>query len=218
MVDVQHQLAAVGRGYRTEDREGEPSHVQTLGQTYPAPIDDVWESVTDADRIARWFLPVSGELKPGGHYQLEGNAGGTILECTPPTDGAAGYRISWEFGGNVSWVAVRLASEGEKTRFTLEHVARVADEPAGFWETYGPGATGVGWDGGLLGLGLHLGATEGSLAPAEAAAWAGTDEGRSFYRGSADAWAAAHVQSGADPEHAAKNADATYGFYTGTGR
>lgn len=219
MVDVQSQLHGVERTFHIEDRDGERSHVQTLGQTYPAPIDDVWEAVTDADRIARWFLPVSGELKPGGRYQLEGNAGGTILECTPPTDGAAGYRLSWEFGGGVSWVAVRLAAEGEKTRFVLEHVARASDMAMAneWWQTYGPGATGVGWDGGLLGLGLHLGATEGSLAPAEAEAWAGTDEGKAFYRGSADAWAAAHVESGADPEHAAKNADATYGFYTGTG-
>lgn len=215
MVDVQSQLAAVSRGIHTEDREGEPSYVQTLEQSYPAPIDDVWEAVTSAERIARWFLPVSGDLQPGGRYQLEGNAGGTVLECTPPADGVADYRITWEFGGGVSWVTVRLESAGEDTRFVLEHVARVADMPATMWETYGPGATGVGWDGGLLGLGLHLGATDGSLSPAEAEAWAGTDEGRAFYRGSADAWAAAHVTAGADPERAARNADATYGFYTG---
>ncbi len=218
MVDVQSQLTAVSRGIHTEDREGQSCYVQTLEQAYPAPIDDLWEAVTTPERIARWFLPVSGELALGGRYQLEGNAGGEVLECTPPTDGGAGYRITWEFGGGISWVTVRLVAEGEKTRFVLEHVARVADMPAQMWETYGPGATGVGWDGGLLGLGLHLGATEGSLAPGEAEAWAVTDEGKEFYRGSADAWAAAHVDSGADPEHAARNADATYGFYTGAGR
>ncbi|MDI3330609.1 MAG: SRPBCC domain-containing protein [Micrococcus sp.] len=217
MVDVHHQLAAVSRGYRTEDRDGEPSHVQSLEQTYPAPIEDVWEAVTTGERIVRWFLPISGDLREGGHYQLEGNAGGSILECTPPAGGVAGYRITWEFGGGVSWVTVRLAAVGEQTRFELEHVARVADMPAQMWETYGPGATGVGWDGGLLGLGLHLQATEGSLSPAEAAAWAGTDEGKAFYRGSADAWAAAHAASGADAELTARNADATYGFYTGAG-
>jgi uncharacterized protein YndB with AHSA1/START domain len=215
MVDVEQQLEAVSRGYRTEERDGEPSHVQSLAQTYPAPVEDVWQAVTTGERIVRWFLPVSGDLREGGHYQLEGNAGGSILECTPPADGVAGYRITWEFGGGVSWVNVRLEAVGEETRFELEHVARVADMPAGMWETYGPGATGVGWDGGLLGLGLHLGATKGSLSPAEAVAWAVTDEGKSFYRGSADAWAAAHAASGADAETTARNADATYGFYTG---
>ena len=79
-------------------------------------------------------------------------------------------------------------------------------------------ATGVGWDGGMLGLALHLGGTEGSLAPEEAEAWAGTEEGRSFYRGAADGWAVAHAASGEDPAVAQQRADATYGFYTGTGQ
>ena len=218
MVDVQHQVQAVTRRYRTEDREGEASHVQTLAQTDPAPLEDVWEAVTTGERIARWFLPVSGDLRLGGQYQLEGNAGGTILECTPPAEGTAGYRVTWEFGGGVSWVSVRLRAEGDATRFELEHVARVAQMPEQMWDTYGPGATGVGWDGGLLGLGLHLGATEGSLSPAEAAAWAATDEGKAFYRASAQAWAAAHAETGADPGLTARNAEATYAFYTGAGR
>lgn len=218
MVDVQAQLNAVNRSIATEDRNGEPSHVQTMEQTYPSPIDDVWEAVTTAERIARWFLPITGDLQLGGRYQLEGNAGGEVLECTPPTDGTAGYRVTWEFGGGVSWLAVRLDAEGGKTRFTLEHVAPVASIPDGMWETFGPGATGVGWDGGLLGLGLHLGATEGSLSPQDAEAWATTEEGRAFYRGAADGWAAAQVAAGSDPETAARNADATFGFYTGAGQ
>ncbi|GAA1119619.1 SRPBCC domain-containing protein [Citricoccus alkalitolerans] len=216
MVDIRNQLSAVTRGLSSEDRDGEPSHVQTLEQTYPAGLEDVWEAVTTADRIARWFLPVSGDLSLDGQYQLEGNAGGTVLECTPPADGTARYRITWEFGGGLSWVTVRLAAEGDSTRLILEHVARVADLPDGMWDTYGPGATGVGWDGGLLGLGLHLGAVEGSLSPQEAEAWAVTEEGKRFYRGAADGWAAAHVSAGADPTVAARAADATYGFYTGS--
>lgn len=215
MVDVPTQLKSVTRATRTEDRDGEPSYVQSLEQTYPSPLADVWEAVTTTDRIARWFLPITGDLRLGGRYQLEGNAGGTVLECAPPADGTAEYRITWEFGGGVSWVTIRLAAEGEQTRFELEHVARVADMPEGMWETYGPGATGVGWDGGLLGLGLHLGATEGALAPEEAQAWAMTEEGKDFYRGAADGWAVAQVADGADPELAARNADATYAFYTG---
>lgn len=216
MVDIQNQLSAVTRGLSFEDRDGEPAHVQTLEQTYPAGLADVWEAVTTPERIARWFLPITGDLRLGGQYQLEGNAAGTVLECAPPAEGTARYRITWEFGGGVSWVTVRLAAEGDSTRFTLEHVARAADLPEGMWDTYGPGATGVGWDGGLLGLGLHLGAVEGSLSPQEAEAWAVTDEGKRFYRGAADGWAAAQVAAGADPAVAARAADATYGFYTGS--
>ncbi|MGY3127792.1 uncharacterized protein YndB with AHSA1/START domain [Agrococcus sp. UYP33] len=215
MVDVLAQLGAVTREVRVDEIDGAESRVQSLSQTYRSPIDDVWDAVTDPERIARWFMPVSGDLQLGGRYQLEGNAGGEVLECEPPAGDAARYRVTWEFGGGVTWLTVRLAAEGDSTRFELEHVARAADVPSEMWETFGPGATGVGWDGGLLGLALHLGATDGSLSPAEAEAWAGTDEGRSFYRGAADGWAAASVADGADAEAAARQADATYGFYTG---
>lgn len=215
MVDVLSQLGAVARELRTDEVDGEPSHVQTLEQTYPSPIDDVWDAVTSVERIQRWFLPLSGDLEVGGRFQFEGQAGGEILECEPPSAGGARYRVTWEYGGGVTWLTVRLASEGDGTRLVLEHVARQSDVPAEMWEAFGPGATGVGWDGGLLGLALHLGAVEGSLSPAEAEAWAATDEGRQFYRGAADAWGAAHAAAGADPEAAARGADATYGFYTG---
>ncbi|MGO1568098.1 MAG: SRPBCC domain-containing protein [Brachybacterium sp.] len=220
MVDVPTQLQSVTRSYRVEERDGAPAHVQSLEQTYPAALADVWDAVTTAERIQRWFLPISGDLQLGGRYQFEGNAGGEILACEPPADdGAAEYSVTWEMMGAVSWVTIRLAADGEDaTRFELEHTSRTADIPAKMWETFGPGATGVGWDGGLLGLGLHLGATEGSLAPEEAEAWAFTEEERSFYRGAADGWAVAHTASGEDPAVAQQRADATYGFYTGTGQ
>ena len=215
MVDVNAQIEAVARGVDTVERDGETSYVQTLTQDYPSPLDDVWDTVTAADRIPRWFLPVSGDLRLAGRYQLDGNAGGEVLECAPPSGGAAHYRITWEFGGSVSRVTVRLTSiEPEVTRFELEHTAPAASIPPGFWEQYGPGATGVGWDGGLLGLALHL-AGDTSVTPADAEAWAMSDEGRAFHRAAASAWARAHVTSGADPDAATRAADNTYAFYTG---
>lgn len=216
MVDVPQQIGAVSRSFSVEEHDGEELNVQTLTQEYPADIDDVWDAATSASRIARWFLPVSGELRLGGRYQLEGNAGGEILSCDPPLDGTAEYRITWEFGGGVTWVRVRLTAEGPaRTRLELEHTARSSEVPGEFWEMFGPGATGVGWDGGLLGLAQHLGAIEGSITPEEAAAWAVTDEGKAFYRAASTAWGEAHRASGADAETAARAADACYAFYTG---
>ncbi|MDQ2689455.1 MAG: SRPBCC domain-containing protein [Actinomycetota bacterium] len=215
MVDVNAQIEAVARGVDGVERDGKTSYVQTLTQDYPSPLHDVWDAVTAADRIPRWFLPVSGDLRPAGRYQLDGNAGGEVLECAPPSAGAAHYRITWEFGGSVSWVTVRLTSiEPEITRLELEHTAPAANMPPGFWEQYGPGATGVGWDGGLLGLALHL-AGDTSVTPADAEAWAVSDEGRAFHRAAASAWGRAHVASGADPDDATRAADNTYAFYTG---
>jgi len=215
MVDVQGQLDAVTREIADEDIDGYAAHVQTLAQIYPSPIDDVWDAVTTASRIARWFQPISGDLRVGGRYQIENNAGGEIQECAPPDRGAAHYKATWEYGGGVTWITVRLTSEGDDaTRLELEHVARTDDVPPGFWETYGPGATGVGWDGGLLGLALHLIGGSGP-SPEEAEAWAFTDEGRAFYRGAADAWGAAHASAGADPADAERAAGNTFAFYTG---
>lgn len=215
-MDVLSQIDAVARALRTEEIDGEPSRIQTIVQDYPADIDAVWDATTNPERIARWLRPVSGDLRLGGRYQLSGNAGGEILTCTPPTGGTASYRVTWEYGGGTSWVTVRLeAQDPGRTRFELEHIVKVADIPSGMWETFGPGATGVGWDQSLLGLALHLGVQDASITPDEAEAWAVSDEGKAFTRAAADRWAAVHIADGADAETAARSADATYGFYTG---
>jgi uncharacterized protein YndB with AHSA1/START domain len=214
MVDIAAQLGAVDRGIRTTDVDGVPSYVQTLGQSYPSPIDDVWEALTTADRIGRWFLPVSGDLRLGGSYQLEGNAGGEVLACEPPSGDAASFRVSWVFGGGAAtFLTVRLTRAGDGTRLELEHVAAVDTLPPGMWEQFGPAGTGMGWDSGLLGLALHL--TDPSARPDDVEAWTMSDEGRAFLRGSADAWAAAQVADGTEPAVAKAAADATFGMYTG---
>ena len=215
MVDIAAQLGAVDRGIRTTDVDGVTAYVQTLGQTYPSPIDDVWDALTSADRIGRWFLPVSGDLRRGGHYQFEGNAGGEVLDCAPPADGVASVRVSWGMGpGTETHVTVRLTADGERTHLELEHVAAADVLPPGMWEQFGPAGTGMGWDSGLLGLALHLANPE-FRDEFDAAAWTASDEGTAFLRGSADAWAAAHEADGADPGAAKAAADATYGMYTG---
>lgn len=217
MVDVDAQLNAVERGIQTKDVDNVRSYVQTLAQTYPSPIDDVWDAVTSAERIPRWFLPVSGDLRLGGKYQFEGNAGGEIVRCEPPQDGRAGYTVTWGNGmGEPTIVQVRLtALDAASTRFELENVAAADSIPEGFWEQFGPSATGMGWDSGLLGLASYFSGGEDGISPEEGQAWLATDEGKSFLRGSADAWARAHIADGADPEVANAAATTTYGMYTG---
>jgi len=216
-MNVNAQLEAVARGIKTTEVDGVLSFVQTLTQTYPSPIDDVWDAMTTAERIPRWFLPVSGDLRLGGHFQFEGNAGGEIRRCEPPSGGSAGYTVTWGNGmGEPAIVHVRLtALDTESTRFELENVAAVDSIPEGFWEQFGPSATGMGWDSGLLGLASYFGGGSAGISPEEGPAWLATDEGKSFLRGSADAWARAHVADGADPDVANAAATTTYGLYTG---
>lgn len=215
-MNVDAQIDAVTRGVATREADGEPSRVQTLSQTYRAPIADVWDAVTSAERIGRWFLPVTGDLRLGGRYALEGNASGTVESCDPPADGRAAYRVTWEFGGGVTWLTVRLSAlDAEHTTLDLEHVARVADVPDELWQSFGPAGTGIGWDSGLLGLSLHL--TDPASRPDDPVAWTLTDEGRHFMRRSADAWAVEHARDGVDASAAAAAADATFNMYTGEG-
>lgn len=217
MVDVNAQIEAVARSIETKEVDDALAYVQTLAQTYPSPIDDVWDAVTSAERIPRWFLPISGDLRLGGTYQFEGNAGGEIRRCDPPAGGQAGYTVTWGMGmGEPAIVNVRLvAVDASSTRLELENVATAASIPEGFWEQFGPSATGIGWDQGLLGLALHFAGGDGGIAPEEAAAWVVTDEGKSFMRRSADAWAAAQHDDGTAADVAKAAADRTYGMYTG---
>ena len=213
-MDIASQIDAVSRAVNDAERDGVEVRVQTLAQSYPSPLDDVWDAVTSADRIGRWFLPVDGDLVLGGRYQLQGNAGGTVLECEPPDASRARFRVTWEFGGGVTWLTVRLqAMDAESTRLELEHVAPVDAVPEELWNGFGPGATGLGWDGGLLGLSLHLTAPE--QRPEDPMAWQLGPEGKRFNRLAADRWADAHVAFGADPEAARAAADAVYAVYVG---
>ena len=210
MIDVRQQISSVRRSLGTRTLEAGEARVSTISQVYDTDVDDLWEVVTSAERIARWFLPISGELKEGGHYQLTGNASGTVSRCDKPN----GYAATWEYGGEVSWIEVRLTPESSGTRFELEHWAHVKDE---WWDQFGPGATGVGWDTGLWGLVNHLASPDApAVSPEKEAAWTASDDGKLFMRLSADAWAAVAVAGGDDPKLAAEKADRTYAFYTGT--
>ena len=201
-------IGAVTRAIESTERDGAAARVLVATRTYPAPAPDVWAALTDPDRIARWFLPVSGELRLGGHYQLEGNAGGTVETCDPPLS----FSVTWEYAGDVSWVSVTLTPDGEHTTLELRHTAHVTPER---WAEFGPGATGVGWDMCLLGLALHL--TTGDFRdPSAAAAWLASDEGRACLTGSSDAWCAAAVTAGDDPAAARAAAARTTAAYTGS--
>ncbi|KAA9152234.1 SRPBCC family protein [Amycolatopsis acidicola] len=168
---------------------------------YVAEIEDVWAACTEPDRVAQWFLPVSGDLRLGGHFQLEDNAGGTILRCDRPRV----LRVTWVFGGAPpSEVEVRLRKVDGGTLFELEHSGLA--EPAN-WEQFGPGAVGVGWDLTIYGLGVHLAGMSNTPG------WGESDEARNFMRASSVAWGAAHEAFGETHERATAAAQRTAAFY-----
>jgi uncharacterized protein YndB with AHSA1/START domain len=205
-IDPVATAGLVTREVRTGERDGEPTKIAVARRSYAAARGDLWQALTDPGRIPRWFLPVSGDLVEGGQYQLEGNAGGTVLRCQEPE----AFAVTWEFGGNVSWVTVALRPHDGGTTLELVHESPVDPE---FWTQFGPGAVGVGWDMALLGLGLHLG-SDASVDPAQAAAWSVSDQGKAFAGAAAHGWAEAAVADGDDAEEAAAAAERTVAFFT----
>jgi uncharacterized protein YndB with AHSA1/START domain len=208
VIDVDHEISSTRRAVGARTLEAGEARVVTIRRVYDTTVEDLWDACTNPERIPRWFLPVEGELQLGGRYQLQGNAGGTVTRCEPPT----GFAATWEFGGDVSWIELRLAPEGDQTRFELTHIAHVDDER---WTEYGPGAVGVGWDLGLLGLGLHL-ASGGEQVDAEAfMAWSASDEAKAFIAASSTQWGEATIAAGEEAEAARARAARTTAFYTG---
>lgn len=205
------QIGAVERAVVSETFEGREVRVLVIAQTYPTQVADLWEAITDADRLPRWFAPVSGDLVLGGRFQVEGNAGGEVRACAPPTS----FEISWEYGDQVSWVQVGLIDGPDGTTLELRHLAPVDGPAEEFWDQFGPGAVGVGWDLGLLGLSSHL--AGGGVTPENATAWSASEEGRAFVSAVSDAWAEASIAFGTDPDAARAAAERTTAFYTPAG-
>lgn len=203
--NAEMHLAETERSVAFLERDGQPASAVTLARTYVTTIDDLWDAVTNAERIPRWFAPVSGELAPGGHYQVEGNASGRITDC----ERLSRFALTWEFAGDLSWVEAHFTEESTGVRVTLTHTAMISPH----WDTYGPGAVGVGWEMGFLGLAFHIVQPDAPRPDEEA--FATSRDGRAFIAGSSDGWAQAAVAAGTDATVAGGAARRTTAFYTG---
>ena len=200
MIDIIAELDAVRR--RVHAGEHGDQIAVRLERRYPADVEDVWDALTDPARLVRWFLPVTGDLRPGGRFAIEGNAGGDILACERPD------RLVLTWGAPDSVVTVRLAPGPDATVLTLEHAVAATLVPDAGGALY----VGPGWDGGLLALGLHL----RGLVLEDPVGFQNTPEVVEFNRGSIRAWEAALRASGlaTDAQTAAAVEAATVRFTT----
>ena len=91
------------------------------------PIQKVWNAISQAEHISRWFMKADFEARPGYRYQLNGKARdewdgilkGEILEANPP------HFLAYSFESNelihpmrVTWTLSEIA---EGTLLRLEH-------------------------------------------------------------------------------------------------
>ena len=102
-------------------------------------IEDLWEACTDPERLARWFAPVSGELREGGTFTIHFDDADTprcrVVSCEAPT------RLVWEWpvGEVATLVTVEVTPDGEGARLELCHARLDAGRVAGYaagWDTY----------------------------------------------------------------------------------
>jgi uncharacterized protein YndB with AHSA1/START domain len=149
VIDILEHINAVQRWV---SRTGETATVR-MRRTYRAEPEELWDALTDPERMKRWFLPVTGDLKVGGSFELQGNAGGEILECQPP------QRFRVTFGGPTSILEIRLTpAAGSSTDLELEHAMTEPPAPGGAGALW----VGPGWDGAIMGLALYI---NGELTP-----------------------------------------------------
>lgn len=196
----------VEREVRAGNRNGVPTTVIVARRTYSTGQADLWNAVTTAERIGRWFSPISGNLELGGRFQLQDNAVGTIEACSEPES----FSATWEFDGTLSWIDVCLTPAQSGTVLELRHEAPHDPDR---WREYGPGAGGVGWDLGWLGLDQHLDQVH-SVDEQWADEFLLTQSGVDFVRHSALAWAEAAVAYGDRKGEAHDAAERTIAFYT----
>jgi uncharacterized protein YndB with AHSA1/START domain len=136
----------------------------TITREFDAPIELVWEAITDPDHVAHWFGPegfetpresIDIDLRIGGRYDLEMVMGGsphpvryTIAELDPPRLLVLTSPPMPEVGIHEETVTrIELEDLGETTRMTL------SDGP---YEQPGPAES--GWNGALTKLEARLGA------------------------------------------------------------
>jgi uncharacterized protein YndB with AHSA1/START domain len=206
-IDIDALIGGTTREVIQSERDGAATRVVRATRAFATTVEDLWDCVSNPERLPRWFLPVTGDLRVGGRFQIEGNAGGTVLECDPPEHLA----VTWEAMGGMSWLDVRLsATDDDGARLELSHTVPTDAH----WDQFGPGAVGVGWELALMGLVLHT--TSGEAVNAEEVmAWQTTAPALELMRGSAAGWRDAHIAGGDPADEAAAMADRTLAAYTG---
>ena len=191
-------------------RNGNPTHIIRAERFFATPPDDLWAAITQPENLKQWFAEVSGALELNGDFSVKNNASGKILECEPP----GRLALTWKFGEVESWVTVEIKDENGGALMSLEHESPTDEKSEAHWKSYGPGATGLGWELGLLGLAAHLlNPNEPLLKAVEE--WAGQNDGKSVLRQWAAAWGQAHISAGEPAQTAEEAADRTAAFYTG---
>jgi len=100
---------------------------------YATTPDDLWSAITDPERLARWLMPVGGDLRQGGTYTIDygdqGVAEGTILDCDP----GRAFTVTWQIGGEpAGLVSAQIITGEHDPLLRLDHVQLPEDQAVGY--------------------------------------------------------------------------------------
>ena len=199
MIDIVHEIEAVqreiGKG-RIAAGEGRAIRLQ---RDYDAP-DRRRLGCADQPGADRPLVPADQRrLPPRRPLPVRGQRRGRDrrLRASEPAQGDLGLRRD---GDRRRRLRGRGPAGDRRRRGDPLRAGARAVVPEDCWDEYGPGAVGVGWDRGLLGLTLHLrGESVGD--PDRLAA---VGRGPRFSTRSSEAWGEANGAAGADPDVASR--------------
>ena len=97
-----------------------------LEQVYDAPIEKVWQALTDKDSMREWYFPQLINFEPVAGFKFEFNdAGSNYKKEWQVTQVEAGRKLAhtWVYKNypGSSEVTFELFNEGGKTRLKLTH-------------------------------------------------------------------------------------------------
>jgi uncharacterized protein YndB with AHSA1/START domain len=128
------------------------ARVAVFTRIYDTTVEDLWEACTDPQRLRRWYVPVTGDLRVGGSFQQANMGSGTILACDAP------HLLKLSLGAGADEIELRLSpgAEDGTTTLELQHATTLdAHEIGG--QTYDAiFCMGGGYYPRLLALDLHL--------------------------------------------------------------
>ena len=122
----------------TITRSGDDAEV-VFDRVYDTDAADLWETLTDPERLARWFARVDGDLREGGRFTIHFDDD-DVPECRITScDAPRGYRWEWSHATHTSLVTVAVEPDSEGARLHLTHTRLSSGRAAGYaagWDVY----------------------------------------------------------------------------------